>query len=167
MLWSAAAAAEDGDEHDEKQSQLQLQRNGDEEWGSSIARSSFTAASSMAPAAAAAAAAVASANGNRNSTARTMRVWAEYVPILDDELELRVGDEVEIAETFSDGWASGVQVLKPSTIGVFPLACLVAPTISSPRDGRSPSVILSPRLGRAASMNWGQRERTREAVRIN
>ncbi|KAJ3171193.1 hypothetical protein HDU88_008230 [Geranomyces variabilis] len=162
MLWSAAA------EDDAEKPHPHQQRNGDEEWGSSIAGSSFTAASSMAPAAAAAAAAsAAAANSNRNSTARTMRVWAEYVPILDDELELRVGDEVEITETFSDGWASGVQVLKPSTIGVFPLACLVAPTISSPRDGRSPSVILSPRLGRAASMNWGQRERTREAVRIN
>ncbi|KAI9105328.1 hypothetical protein DFS34DRAFT_4460 [Phlyctochytrium arcticum] len=32
-----------------------------------------------------------------------MKVWAEYAPELEDELPLKVGDIVEIRETFSDG----------------------------------------------------------------
>ncbi|KAI8919495.1 hypothetical protein DFJ77DRAFT_279690 [Powellomyces hirtus] len=108
--------------------------------------------------------AAAAANGNGRISASSegvtnrMRVWAEYVPLLDDEVELRVGDVVEIFETFSDGWATGQNSSRPGTIGVFPLACLIVPTPDSPRDGRG--------LGRVTSMNWGQR-RSSDAVRIN
>ncbi|KNC96922.1 uncharacterized protein SPPG_07747 [Spizellomyces punctatus DAOM BR117] len=92
---------------------------------------------------------VAASDGQEQPKTR-MKVWAEYVPDLRDEIQLKVGDVMEIYETFPDGWATG-QNLTTGTTGVFPLACLITPT--SPLRG---SITALSRLsGRVSSMVHG------------
>jgi hypothetical protein len=45
------------------------------------------------------------------------------VPELEDEIELNVGDLVEVKEDFDDGWAVGVNV-STGKVGAFPKICL-------------------------------------------
>lgn len=58
-----------------------------------------------------------------NSADETMQVLYNYVPNLQDEIYLYVGDPVIIKARFDDGWALGYNV-KTETEGSFPLACV-------------------------------------------
>ncbi|ORX76155.1 hypothetical protein BCR32DRAFT_296442 [Anaeromyces robustus] len=53
-----------------------------------------------------------------------------YKPLREDEIELNLGDRVEIVNVFKDGWASGKVINnKDSKIGYFPLAHSSEPEI--------------------------------------
>eukprot|EP00842_Homolaphlyctis_polyrhiza_P003593 jgi/Hompol1/4234/HPOL_001182-RA len=53
---------------------------------------------------------------------RFVRVVAVFVPSLDDELSVKLGDTILVIATFDDGWARGRNV-STGREGVFPLAC--------------------------------------------
>ncbi|TPX33194.1 hypothetical protein SmJEL517_g03874 [Synchytrium microbalum] len=53
----------------------------------------------------------------------THRAIANYIPTLEDEIQISVDDEVHIIESYDDGWAMGRNVTIKRE-GVFPLACL-------------------------------------------
>ncbi|KAJ3216894.1 hypothetical protein HDU67_008801 [Dinochytrium kinnereticum] len=59
----------------------------------------------------------------RPAPGKRMRVVKRYVPKLDDEVYLEVGDTVEIEDVFEDGWGCGMNVTS-SESGAFPLSCL-------------------------------------------
>ncbi|KAI9008045.1 hypothetical protein BC832DRAFT_404259 [Gaertneriomyces semiglobifer] len=77
---------------------------------------------------------------------RIRKCWAVYTPVQADEIKLNVGDMVEIEESFSDGWARGMNCNTRQT-GVFPLACLTGP--SQNRESTRSAVRVG---GRVASM---------------
>ncbi|KAJ3106713.1 hypothetical protein HDU96_008134 [Phlyctochytrium bullatum] len=64
-----------------------------------------------------------------------MRIIHPYAPLLADELELHVGDEIVILRAFDDGWGLGV-VPSTGAKGAFPLVC-VSVAGSSGSDGSS------------------------------
>ncbi|KAJ3117267.1 hypothetical protein HK098_006307, partial [Nowakowskiella sp. JEL0407] len=47
----------------------------------------------------------------------------EFFPTLDDEIQLQVGDKVQVVEQYDDGWCIGKN-LTSGEIGAFPGACL-------------------------------------------
>ncbi|KAI8847133.1 hypothetical protein BC829DRAFT_249366 [Chytridium lagenaria] len=59
----------------------------------------------------------------RPAPGKRMRVVKRYVPKLDDEVYLEVGDTVEIEDVFEDGWGCGVNITS-SESGAFPLSTL-------------------------------------------
>ena len=54
---------------------------------------------------------------------RPMVVVQPHTPANDDELEIAVGDLVELVERFDDGWAFGKSKITDKS-GVFPLVCV-------------------------------------------
>ncbi|KAI8924114.1 hypothetical protein BC831DRAFT_551641 [Entophlyctis helioformis] len=69
----------------------------------------------------------------------TMEVAYEYIPHLDDEIELRPGDRVLVKAKFDDGWATGVN-LDSREEGSFPMDCLV-PVRSGGGGGEAPKTM--------------------------
>ncbi|KAJ3249775.1 hypothetical protein HDU77_007451 [Chytriomyces hyalinus] len=63
--------------------------------------------------------------GRQSPTGRTggEKVVIGYTPAISDELEIAVGDLVNVLESFDDGWMKGVNVRTGET-GLFPAACL-------------------------------------------
>ncbi|KAI9336233.1 hypothetical protein DFJ73DRAFT_798741 [Zopfochytrium polystomum] len=51
------------------------------------------------------------------------KVTFGYTPSLPDEMELKVGQIIEVAESFDDGWGKG-RNLNTGVTGIFPMACL-------------------------------------------
>ncbi|KAI9332860.1 hypothetical protein BDR26DRAFT_793044, partial [Obelidium mucronatum] len=51
-------------------------------------------------------------------------VGSDFDPENADEIELRVGDQVQLTKQFDDGWATGTNKVTNQT-GLFPLDCLV------------------------------------------
>ncbi|KAI9254293.1 hypothetical protein BY458DRAFT_521067 [Sporodiniella umbellata] len=50
-------------------------------------------------------------------------VAATYTPTLSDEIDIQVGDQVELLVEYDDGWCQGIN-LSQNTKGVFPKHCL-------------------------------------------
>ncbi|KAJ3121320.1 hypothetical protein HK098_003788 [Nowakowskiella sp. JEL0407] len=50
-------------------------------------------------------------------------VMDEFFPTLDDEIQLQIGDKVQVVEQYDDGWCIGKN-LNSGEIGAFPGACL-------------------------------------------
>ncbi|KAI9357643.1 hypothetical protein DFJ73DRAFT_758219 [Zopfochytrium polystomum] len=66
------------------------------------------------------------AAGNRSPTPdhpERYKVTFGYTPSLPDEMELKVGQVIEVAESFDDGWGKG-RNLNTGVTGIFPMACL-------------------------------------------
>ncbi|TPX47212.1 hypothetical protein SeLEV6574_g02773 [Synchytrium endobioticum] len=61
--------------------------------------------------------------GKKKEAPATHRAIANYIPTLEDEMQITVDDDVEILESFDDGWALGRNTTSRKE-GVFPLACL-------------------------------------------
>lgn len=51
-------------------------------------------------------------------------VVATYIPTLSDELEVEVGDRIELIVEYDDGWCQGINVTKGYAKGVFPRHCI-------------------------------------------
>ena len=54
---------------------------------------------------------------------KSFMVKATYPKSQPDELEINVGERVELIHEFDDGWAKG-RNLETDQVGIFPLACL-------------------------------------------
>lgn len=51
-------------------------------------------------------------------------VVATFVPTLSDELDIEVGDQVELIVEYDDGWCQGINASKGGNKGVFPRHCI-------------------------------------------
>jgi len=49
-------------------------------------------------------------------------VFHEYIPVINDEIQLNVGDIVKVTKIFDDGWAYGTNI-STECVGALPLAC--------------------------------------------
>ncbi|KAI7869299.1 hypothetical protein BDF14DRAFT_1722931 [Spinellus fusiger] len=50
-------------------------------------------------------------------------VVSSYTPTLSDELDIEVGDRIEIFSIYDDGWCQGINLTSGSSKGVFPKHC--------------------------------------------
>ncbi|KAJ3011723.1 UNVERIFIED_CONTAM: WD repeat-containing protein 74 [Siphonaria sp. JEL0065] len=48
----------------------------------------------------------------------------DFTPQMPDEIELRVGDQVQLKHQYDDGWAQGTNLSNGNKTGLFPLDCL-------------------------------------------
>ncbi|KAI9332855.1 hypothetical protein BDR26DRAFT_869067, partial [Obelidium mucronatum] len=48
----------------------------------------------------------------------------DFSPQMPDEIELRVGDKVQLKHQYDDGWAQGTNLSNGNKTGLFPLDCL-------------------------------------------
>ncbi|KAI9483676.1 MAG: hypothetical protein EXX96DRAFT_478787 [Benjaminiella poitrasii] len=51
-------------------------------------------------------------------------VTATYTPTLSDEIDIQVGDQVEVLVEYDDGWCQGINLSRGGQKGVFPKHCL-------------------------------------------
>ncbi|KAI8074454.1 hypothetical protein BC940DRAFT_230751 [Gongronella butleri] len=65
----------------------------------------------------------------------TYAVSATYTPTLSDEIEIQVGDQVQVFEEYDDGWCLGVNVTRGQTRGVFPKHCVNAASSANASSG--------------------------------
>jgi Na+-transporting methylmalonyl-CoA/oxaloacetate decarboxylase gamma subunit len=78
-----------------------------------------------------------------NQKSQQFEVNYEYDAVAGDEIDMRMGNKVEIIERFDDGWARGFNV-QSGKVGIFPLSCLDPPRkIKSSRQKRTSSLIIS------------------------
>ncbi|KAI8993616.1 hypothetical protein BDB01DRAFT_776933 [Pilobolus umbonatus] len=65
-------------------------------------------------------------------------VIATYIPTLSDELEIEVGDQVQLLAEYDDGWCQGMNMSKGYTKGVFPRHCIdyasIQPSYAAGKD---------------------------------
>ncbi|KAI8840676.1 hypothetical protein BJ741DRAFT_595971 [Chytriomyces cf. hyalinus JEL632] len=99
---------------------------------------------------------------NANASKKApVKVVFDYNPVQNDELELRVGDSIDITHEYDDGWGYGYNQ-QTTREGIFPLDCLAgfgAPTVeelkqagsgnSSKKHSQRMSSILMPELEKA------------------
>ncbi|KAJ3224411.1 hypothetical protein HDU78_010967 [Chytriomyces hyalinus] len=99
---------------------------------------------------------------NNNNKKAAVKVVFDYNPVQNDELELRVGDSIDVTHEYDDGWGYGYNQ-QTSREGIFPLDCLAgfgAPTVeelkqtgssgnSSKKHSQRMSSILMPELEKA------------------
>ncbi|CEG70188.1 hypothetical protein RMATCC62417_06131 [Rhizopus microsporus] len=51
-------------------------------------------------------------------------VAATYSPTLSDEIDIQIGDQVEVLVEYDDGWCQGINLSRNNAKGVFPKHCL-------------------------------------------
>ncbi|KAI7905464.1 uncharacterized protein BX663DRAFT_429931 [Cokeromyces recurvatus] len=51
-------------------------------------------------------------------------VTATYTPTLSDEIDIQVGDQVEMLVEYDDGWCQGINLSRGKSKGVFPKHCI-------------------------------------------
>jgi hypothetical protein len=51
-------------------------------------------------------------------------VVATYSPTLSDEIDIQIGDQVEVLVEYDDGWCQGINLSRNNAKGVFPKHCL-------------------------------------------
>ncbi|KAL1920799.1 uncharacterized protein VTP21DRAFT_11434 [Calcarisporiella thermophila] len=73
------------------------------------------------------------------------RVVAGYTPMLQDEMEIKFGDEIKVLMEFDDGWIQGVNLTQGGLRGVLPKYCL--DKYAEPQTGR-------PKVRRKSSMYY-------------
>lgn len=60
----------------------------------------------------------------------TYQIAAGYTPTLADEIEVRIGDHVQVLAEYDDGWCMGTNLTTGQQNGMFPMQCL-GPAVSS------------------------------------
>ncbi|KAI8878534.1 hypothetical protein K501DRAFT_228264 [Backusella circina FSU 941] len=60
----------------------------------------------------------------QNNSQNIYAVVATYIPTLSDELEIEMGDQIDLEAEFDDGWCQGKNITKGGTAGVFPRHCI-------------------------------------------
>jgi len=73
-------------------------------------------------------------------------VISTYTPTLDDELEVRIGDQVTVLVEFDDGWVQGVNEARGKVKGVFPRTCIDMNRGGSPGAGGGGSGYAPPQM---------------------
>jgi hypothetical protein len=73
---------------------------------------------------------------SQNHSSNIYAVVATYIPTLSDELEIEMGDQIDLEAEFDDGWCQGKNITKGGVAGVFPRHCIdrVASTTNQPAD---------------------------------
>ncbi|ORZ16923.1 hypothetical protein BCR42DRAFT_413513 [Absidia repens] len=51
-------------------------------------------------------------------------VVSTYSPTLSDEVDIQLGDRIEILVEYDDGWCQGINLTQGNTKGVFPRHCV-------------------------------------------
>ncbi|KAI9301182.1 hypothetical protein BJ944DRAFT_153680, partial [Cunninghamella echinulata] len=51
-------------------------------------------------------------------------VVSTYTPTLSDEIDIQLGDRIEILVEYDDGWCQGVNLSRGNAKGVFPRHCV-------------------------------------------
>lgn len=64
----------------------------------------------------------------------TYQVAAGYTPTLADEIEVRIGDHVQVLAEYDDGWCMGTNLTTGQQNGMFPMQCLGAAVSSTVPD---------------------------------
>ncbi|KAF9356515.1 hypothetical protein BGX26_005170 [Mortierella sp. AD094] len=54
----------------------------------------------------------------------TFNVVATYAPVLDDEIEIGLGESVTILQEYDDGWCLGINNSRNGIKGVLPRHCM-------------------------------------------
>ncbi|KAI7884209.1 hypothetical protein K492DRAFT_204890 [Lichtheimia hyalospora FSU 10163] len=75
----------------------------------------------------------------------TYQVAAGYTPTLADEIEVRIGDHVQVLAEYDDGWCMGTNLTTGQQNGMFPMQCLgaaVSSTVPDPAHQQQPSQLV-------------------------
>ncbi|ORX44098.1 hypothetical protein DM01DRAFT_1295575 [Hesseltinella vesiculosa] len=66
----------------------------------------------------------ASAPATNGGSLGVYAVVATYTPTLSDEIDIQLGDQVELVVEYDDGWCQGINLTRGSAKGVFPRHCI-------------------------------------------